>query len=752
MFALGKTDVVSAQAFVQAHAGAVLRSLSGDGLRRVATNAEGDELAKQIQAFAIIAIEIASRDQRVVEDEPLPCIHRGAKRNVCCGSPQLWICKKLDEDCVATDGDKRKLTSVVETQEATNLQVCQTCVHREEPQSVSRIVELDTSTIAVVIPCHNYARFLAVCLLSIKTQQKHVSQIIVVDDSSDDDPKSVVEQFEGVQYVRCEVRDVHEARGIGLSYVTSTFVAFIDADDRIPEDYFADAMAVFKQDRRIAIAYPQLEYFGDATGPAHGTQFAPVQLTSDDIEQRNWIPAGSVLRTELVHQSLVFRGGKIDGSKCWSQDWRIAKTILRSGASWIARKMNVPLYYRKHGNNMSARPNNVYWHDADFENETLTIVIAFSGRWNVWGKLRAWLLSQTWPQNQLRLMIINSHHAPLTTAMLGLEDWQGSIQIERIDAGVKHLADEERRNNPGVGKAVEAAVGAVYNTAVRLLGTEYAVILEDDVVPHQKNAIELLLREMGPWVSGVSGVYRQRYQPDKCCAFSLPFLGNESFASLHGEGIEEVDGTGFGLLLTRRSLLRRFPLSGDGPNRYFDCEFAANCKAADNGWWKRLLHRGVTADHFTGDEFDETRNDKDTGWNPNARSRKLPNAVKQTTRTNCFQACVASVLGIPIEEVPSACDGATWDWDAFQDWLAERNMQAIELTFENGGTIYPVRKPVKCILTGESPRECVTGRHAVVGEFIGMEGFNILFDPHPSDQWIDGEPTHAVFFVSLSKP
>lgn len=129
--------------------------------------------------------------------------------------------------------------------------------------------------------------------------------------------------------------------------------------------------------------------------------------------------------------------------------------------------------------------------------------------------------------------------------------------------------------------------------------------------------------------------------------------------------------------------------------------------------------------------------------------RRLPNAVRQTRPTNCFQACVATVLGVPIDEVPDACDGAKWDWNAFQDWLASRGLQAIEIGFGNGGTIYPVRQPVPCIVTGLSPRECTTGRHAVVGELLGLEGFRLLHDPHPSELWIDGEPTHAVFFVSI---
>ena len=130
------------------------------------------------------------------------------------------------------------------------------------------------------------------------------------------------------------------------------------------------------------------------------------------------------------------------------------------------------------------------------------------------------------------------------------------------------------------------------------------------------------------------------------------------------------------------------------------------------------------------------------------QTRELPNAVKQTTPTNCFRACVATVLNIPIEEVPEACDGAKWDWDKFQDWLADRGLQAIEMTFGSGGTIYPVRKPVLCIITGKSPRRDV--QHAVVANLLGMEGFELLHDPHESDGFIDGEPCQATFFVPLA--
>lgn len=140
-------------------------------------------------------------------------------------------------------------------------------------------------------------------------------------------------------------------------------------------------------------------------------------------------------------------------------------------------------------------------------------------------------------------------------------------------------------------------------------------------------------------------------------------------------------------------------------------------------------------------------------WRTQRRSRrdsarlKIPNGVFQPTPTSCFRACVATVLGIPISDVPAACDGETWDWSAFQRWLGSRGLRAIEVGFENGGTLYSVETPVPCIVTGPSPRPCKTGRHAVVGELVGVDGFRLLHDPHPARLWLAGEPTHATFFV-----
>jgi len=128
----------------------------------------------------------------------------------------------------------------------------------------------------------------------------------------------------------------------------------------------------------------------------------------------------------------------------------------------------------------------------------------------------------------------------------------------------------------------------------------------------------------------------------------------------------------------------------------------------------------------------------------------IPACVEQPTPTSCYRACVASVLGLDVNEIPVCCDGDTWDWDAFESWLRALGLQAVEMTFVNGGTLYPVQAPVPCILTGPSPRDPKTTQHAVVASFVGTGGFELLHDPYPGEPaWIVGEPTHVTFFQPL---
>lgn len=128
--------------------------------------------------------------------------------------------------------------------------------------------------------------------------------------------------------------------------------------------------------------------------------------------------------------------------------------------------------------------------------------------------------------------------------------------------------------------------------------------------------------------------------------------------------------------------------------------------------------------------------------------RDLPKQLPGST--NCFAVCMATVLGCSVEEIPPSADGATWDFTVTQRWLAEKyQMQMLEVTFGSGGTIYPFWSKVPCIVTGKSPRECVSGRHAVCAFGMGLDGFELWHDPHPSNDFLADEPDMACFFMPI---
>lgn len=89
--------------------------------------------------------------------------------------------------------------------------------------------------------------------------------------------------------------------------------------------------------------------------------------------------------------------------------------------------------------------------------------------------------------------------------------------------------------------------------------------------------------------------------------------------------------------------------------------------------------------------------------------RRLPNAVTQTRPTNCFQACVATVLGIPLDDVPEACDGSKWDWDAFQEYRGDHSDDDLAVVRESLERLLRVPDEFKTFpagYDGEHPELC----------------------------------------------
>lgn len=96
-----------------------------------------------------------------------------------------------------------------------------------------------TPKVSVVIPTYNRAHTLGRALKSVLAQTFQDFEIVVVDDGSNDDPKSVCESFGDprIHYLRQDNRGGGAARNAGIDAARGRFVAFLDSDDEFLPDH-----------------------------------------------------------------------------------------------------------------------------------------------------------------------------------------------------------------------------------------------------------------------------------------------------------------------------------------------------------------------------------------------------------------------------------------------------------------------------------------------------------------------------------
>lgn len=128
--------------------------------------------------------------------------------------------------------------------------------------------------------------------------------------------------------------------------------------------------------------------------------------------------------------------------------------------------------------------------------------------------------------------------------------------------------------------------------------------------------------------------------------------------------------------------------------------------------------------------------------------RQLRQTIFEKGKGDCFKTCVAMVLDLPPEPIPNFCAGDPVLWFAeFQKWLEQFHLTAVEVRLDLGPVLARTAPGVPVILSGHSPN--VEGvLHSVVGVAVD-EGFEYLYDPNPSDQFLKGEPIYVIFFASL---
>lgn len=169
--------------------------------------------------------------------------------------------------------------------------------------------------ISFIIPIFNAEKYLSACITSLVCQTEKDLQIILLDDGSTDRSLAIAQEW-AAKDARLEV--YHQpnagqsaARNWGLKHAKGEYVAFVDADDAISQDWCEKHIAAIK-----GVDYVQSGYTRNG-----------VQKTPSSVHQFT-SPCMRLYRREAIAQ-LRFPEGMIYEDVLWSVDLWLSKASCR---------------------------------------------------------------------------------------------------------------------------------------------------------------------------------------------------------------------------------------------------------------------------------------------------------------------------------------------------------------------------------------------------------------------------------------
>ena len=165
--------------------------------------------------------------------------------------------------------------------------------------------------ISIIVPIYNAERYLEACLDSLLSQSEKELQILLVDDGSTDGSLAIAKEY-AAKDTRVEVfyqsnAGQSAARNVGLQHAKGEFIAFVDADDKIAENWCERHLEAIEGADYIQSGYQRIlnGIAGKTQLPKHRYQFTS--------------PCMRLYRREAI-QDLRFEEGMIYEDVVWSGD------------------------------------------------------------------------------------------------------------------------------------------------------------------------------------------------------------------------------------------------------------------------------------------------------------------------------------------------------------------------------------------------------------------------------------------------
>ena len=180
--------------------------------------------------------------------------------------------------------------------------------------------------VSVIIPCHNAVQWLPKCFLSLVNQSMGMNDIelIFVDDASEDAGRTweMLQDFERAYPESIMAIQLAEnmrqggARNVALTYATGEYIAFVDADDFVREDFLKKAYEIARSTDADMVQFEYELYTERLGNVPSGRKIERESICLENIAQRQRF---------LVEEKITYG--------CWNKLYR-RELIARAGVKY----------------------------------------------------------------------------------------------------------------------------------------------------------------------------------------------------------------------------------------------------------------------------------------------------------------------------------------------------------------------------------------------------------------------------------
>jgi len=181
--------------------------------------------------------------------------------------------------------------------------------------------------LSIIVPFHDNEKFIIDALESLFKQINDEVEVIIIDDGSEDNSKTLVETFlqsvsmRRFSFISQSNQGIAETRNVGLQTATGVYVTFLDGDDILSPSYYSTLAPYLKQDEFDIIDFNFQEFTGNP--PVDSIQMnsscTPYDFKESEtdglksiFERSNWHLWSRIFRRELLKGDNFVKGRRYE--------------------------------------------------------------------------------------------------------------------------------------------------------------------------------------------------------------------------------------------------------------------------------------------------------------------------------------------------------------------------------------------------------------------------------------------------------